>query len=135
MSDVEEKIANSRNMLYYNQLVKNDRKAHTQSKTPQESQKKKKSFATQKVELKDFAPVPEGWEYLVYTFYAVVLPYMLGAFFLFLVVAGGRYENFMLLNMSAFPIVWLIGYEILSVVVLCWILYMYLQYDDEEKYY
>lgn len=134
MSDVEEKISKNRNMLYYNQLVKNDRNAHHQTQAPIDS-KKKKSFVTKKVELKDFAPVPEGWEYFVYAFYGIGLPYILGAIFLFFIVAGGRYENFMLLNMSAFPIVWLIGYEILSVIILCWILVMYLQYEDEERYY
>jgi hypothetical protein len=116
------------------QLVKNDRKAHT-TNNARKQVKKKKSFASKKVELKDFAPVPEGWEYFVYTFYAVVIPYGMGAIFLFFAVAGGSYENFMLLNMNAFPVVWLIGYEIVSVIMLCWILILYLQYEDEEVYY
>jgi|GEM_PF-6941643 len=134
MNEVDDKIAKNRNMLYYNQMVKKDRKATTDRAIKKEA-KKKKSFTSQKVELKDFAPVPEGWEYFVYAFYAVVIPYTLGAVFLFFAVAGGRYENFMLLNMSAFPIVWLIGYEIFSVIMLCWILILYLQYEDEETYY
>ena len=134
MGEVEDKIAKNRNMLYYNQLVKNDRKVRNHDALHTE-QKKKKSFITKRVEIRDFAPVPEGWEYFVYLFYAIGLPYILGAVFLFFVVAGGKYENFTLLNMSAFPIVWLIGYEILSVIMLCWILVMYLQYEDEEKYY
>lgn len=132
--DVDAKIAKNRNMLYYNQLMKNDRRAHV-ARDEKIRAKKKKSFATKKVELRDFAPVPEGWEYFAYAFYAVALPYLLGAVFLFLVVARADYNNFMLMNMSAFPIVWLIGYEILAVVLLCWILIMYLQYEDEETYY
>lgn len=134
MSDVEEKIAKNRNLLYYNQLLKNEKKQQSLKKEQQKT--KKKSFGSQKVELRDFAPVPEGWEYFVYTFYFVALPYIVGAIFLFFAVAGGRYENFMLLNMSAFFIVWLIGYEILSVVMLIWIMVLYLQYDEnEERYY
>ena len=132
MSEVDDKIAKSRNMIYYNQLVENDRTGHTKRKV---IKKKSKSFASQKVQLSDFAPVPEGWENFVYIFYVVAVPYLLGAIFLFFAVAGGRYENFMLLNISAFPIVWLIGYEITSVILLCWILILYLQYEDEETFY
>lgn len=134
MSEVDDKITKNRNMLYYNQMVKNDRKAHTQRPRAADT-KKKKSFASKKVEIRDFAPVPEGWEFFVYVFYAVAVPYILGAIFLFFVVAGGKYENFMLLDLNAFPIVWLIGYEIASVILLCWILILYLQYEDEETYY
>lgn len=134
MSEVDDKIAKNRNMLYYNQLVKNDRNAHTTRKV-REEKVKKTSFTSQKVQLSDFAPVPEGWENFVYAFYAVAVPYLLGAIFLFFAVAGGRYDNFMLLNTSAFPIVWLIGYEITSVILLCWILILYLQYEEEETFY
>jgi hypothetical protein len=134
MSEVDDKITRNRNMLYYNQLVKNDRKAHIHEQT-KGAPSKKKSFASKKVELKDFAPVPEGWEYFVYTFYVVAVPYILGAIFLFFAVAGGDFGNFMLLDLNAFPIVWLIGYEITSVILLCWILILYLQYEDEETFY
>jgi len=134
MNNMEEMIAQNRNMLYFNQLVNGERKTDDQKPVTDESNKKK-SFANKKVELRDFAPVPEGWENFVYAFYAIALPYILGATFLFLFVAGGRLDNFMLLDLNAFPIVWLIGYEILSVIMLCWILVMYLQYEDEERFY
>ncbi|MBN2816835.1 MAG: hypothetical protein JXQ67_09135 [Campylobacterales bacterium] len=132
MNDVDEKITKNRNMLYYNQMMKSDRVTQHQAK---KKETKSKSFASKKVELKDFAPVPEGWEFFVYTFYVVALPYILGAVFLFLVIARGSVDNFMLLNINAFPIVWLIGYEIASVIMLCWILVLYLQHDSEEVYY
>ena len=133
MNEVDDKITTNRNMLYYNQMMKGDRVAHQREVKKKET--KAKSFASKKVELKDFAPVPEGWEYFMYVFYVVAIPYGLGALFLFLFVAGASVSNFMLLNMNAFPIVWLIGYEITSVVMLCWILILYLQYEDEEVYY
>lgn len=135
--DVNERIARSRNMLYYDQLLKNHPREdpHNKNSSQKAKPKKRVSFASKKVELRDFAPVPEGWEYFVYTFYAVAIPYILGAVFLFFAVAGADYGNFMLLNMSAFIIVWLIGYEILAVIMLLWILKLYLQYDEDEKYY
>lgn len=133
MSEVEDKIAKNRNLLYYNQLLKNESKRDPKEQSP--SKQKKKSFGSQKVEIKDFAPVPEGWENFVYAFYVIALPYILGAIFLFFAVAGGRYENFKLLDTSAFFIVWLIGYEIASVILLCWILVLYLQYDPKEEHY
>lgn len=135
MSDetMDDKITKSRNMIYYNQLMKS-----SQKKGAAKNKKlgtKKTSFSSKKVQLSDFAPVPEGWEYFAYAFYAIALPYTLGAAFLFLVVARGDYSSFMLLNMSAFPVVWLIGYEIVAVIMLIWILFLYLKHEDQESYY
>ena len=137
--DVNEKIARNRNMLYYDQLLKNHPKSgqssRESSRKKAQQNRKKVSFASKKVDIKDFFPAPEGWEFFAYSLYAIAIPYVLGAVFLFFAVAGASFSNFMLLNMSTFIVVWLIGYEIFAVIMLIWILKLYLEYDDQEKYY
>jgi hypothetical protein len=129
---IEENLAKKRNMLYYNQLVMNERKAYVDKHKKKISPKA--SFTSQKVDFKDFLFIPQNWEFAAYTFYIVAVPYLVGAIFLFFFVAGGSYENFKLLNMNAFVIIWMIGYEIVAVFSLIWILILYLQYDADETY-
>ncbi len=131
---MEDELRKKRDMLYYNQLVRDERKKNAKKK--QKKQKRHKvSFGDQKVDFRDFIYVPEEWAGLAYAVYTVVIPYITGAIFLFLVIARGSYENFKLLDINAFPIVWLIGYEIVAVVMLVWILVLFLKYDDDEDDY
>jgi len=133
---IEDELTKKRNMLYYNQIVMNERKAKSSKHSHHKHAKKKKqSFGSQEVNFRDFLYIPEQWAGAFYALYGVGVPYIVGAVFLFLFVAGGSYENFKLLNMNAFIIVWLIGYEIVAVFSLIWILILYLQYDSEEEYY
>jgi len=133
---VEDELNKKRNMLYYNQIVLNERKAKAARRGhSKQAKKKNQSFGSQKVDFKDFLFIPENWEGAFYAFYGVGVPYIFGAVFLFFFVAGGNYENFKLLNMNAFLIIWLIGYEIVAVFSLIWILMLYLQYDSDEEYY
>jgi len=131
---VEDELTKKRNMLYYNQLVMNERKAKG-FKGHKHAKKKGQSFGSQEVSFKDFLYIPENWAGAFYVLYGVGIPYIAGAIFLFFFVAGGSYENFKLLNTNAFLVIWLIGYEIVAVFSLIWILILYLQYDSEEEYY
>ena len=129
---IEDELTKQRNMIYYNQLVMNERKARYSS--GKKRVKKSTSFAKQKVEFRDFLYIPEEWEFAAYTFYFVGIPYIVGAIFLFLFVAHGSYESFKLLNLNAFLIVWMIGYEIVAIFSLLWILVLYLQYEEDPYY-
>jgi hypothetical protein len=116
------------NMIYYNQILRADKKKNQANKL----KKKNQSFTKQEVNLKDYLYVPEGMEIFVYTIYFISIPYFVGAVFLFFSVAGGDFANFKLLNMSAFFIVWAIGYEIVASILLISILVMFLKYDEDE---
>ncbi len=131
---IEDELTKKRNMLYYNQLVMNERKAKS-GKGHKRAKKKHQSFGSQEVNFRDFLYIPENWAGAFYVLYGVGIPYLAGAIFLFFFVAGASYENFKLLNMNAFLIIWLIGYEIVAVFSLIWILILYLQYDSDEEYY
>ncbi|MFT7859830.1 MAG: hypothetical protein ABXS93_02720 [Sulfurimonas sp.] len=71
---------------------------------------------------------------VAYIFYFVAVPYIAGAVFLFLFIAGGDFDNFMLLNLNSFLIVWMIGYEIVAAFLLFWIFIMFLQYEQDDEY-
>ncbi len=114
------------NMVYYNQILRSDKKKKIKKK------KKAQSFAKQEVNFKDYLYIPDGWEPVLYAVYFVLIPYVIGAIFLFLTIAGADFANFKLLNMAAFFIVWIIGYEIVATVLLIAILIMFLKYDDDE---
>lgn len=128
----EDELNQKRNMLYYNQLIMNERRAKSMHDKHAKVAKKRASFGSQKVDFKDYLFVPEQWEFVAYTFYLVGIPYITGALFLFLFVANASWESFKLLNLNAFPIVWLIGYEIVSICLLIWIMILYLTYDTDE---
>ena len=128
MIQKNDNLNEQRNMVYYNQMLNAERK----KKVSQKRKNRAKGFGSQKVDFKDHLFIPENWEFAAYTFYIVAVPYMVGAIFLFLTIAHASFENFKLLNTSAFPIVWAIGYEIVALVALIWIMGLYLQYEQDE---
>jgi len=128
----EEELNKKRNMLYYNQLIMNERRMESAHAKRSKSAKKRESFGSQKIDFKDYLFLPDEWEGVAYTLYIVGVPYLVGAVFLFLFIAGGSWENFQLLNLNAFPVVWLIGYEIVAICLLIWIMILYLTYDAED---
>ena len=114
------------NMVYYNQILRADKKKkHTKKK-------KSISFTKKEVNFNDHLYVPEGLEPIVYTMYFVLLPYLVGSIFLFFTIAGADFSNFKLLNISAFFIVWAIGYEIVATLILISILVMFLKHDGDS---
>ena len=130
----EYELTKKHNMLYYNQLVMNERKIKG-CKRYRHAKKRGRGFGSEKVIFRDFLFILEEWAAAFYVLYGVGIPYLAGAIFLFFFVAGGNYENFKLLNTNAFLVIWLIGYEIVAIFSLIWILILYLQYDSEEEDY
>ncbi len=112
------------NMIYYNQLLR------AENKKKRTKKKKTVSFSKQEVNFKDYLFIPSGLEPVAYAIYFVLIPYLVGSVFLFFAIANGDFANFKLLDMSAFFIVWLIGYEIVATLMLIGIFIMYLKYDD-----
>jgi len=110
------------NMVYYNQLLRADKKVQSKRIS------RNTSFTSQKVEISDYLYTPDDWEGFFYTLYFTFIPYIAGATFLFFTVAGGDYGNFKLLDMSAFLIVWIIGYEIVATFLLAVIFIAFLRF-------
>lgn len=93
---------------------------------------KKESFGSQKVDMNDYILSPEGWEGLMFFIYFLSIPYLIGALFLFVFVAQGSVVNFFVLDISAFFIVWAIGYEVIASLILITIFFSYLNYVRES---
>ena len=127
---MEEIIRGQKNAYYYNKILEKDRD-DKQSKI-QKTQVKIQAFSTQKIDLKDYIYLPEGMEFIAYSVYVIVIPYIVGAIFLFFAIAGASFDNFMLLDLSKAFIVWAIGYEITASALLIWIFILFMRYDGSE---
>jgi hypothetical protein len=82
------------------------------------------SFAQQNVNLSK-TPLffPLGLEKVFLAIYFVTLPYIFGLVFLFFYVAKGQIELFLAVNQnSSFILTWAIGYEILAVLIILYII-------------
>jgi len=93
------------------------------------------SFGKQEVRYED-TPLffPPGLEKLFLLIYFVSLPYIAGLLFLFVYVAKSKYETFLtLVQESSFLMTWAIGYEILAVLILLYIVKMAITFSIWNK--
>lgn len=120
----------SSNAMYYNQTLGENRSRVSSGKKQSTDAV---SFNSQKIYLSNYAFAVEGYEGIFYTFYFLAIPYITGAIFLFFFIAKANYENFMLLDTSAFLIVWIIGYEIIAILLLIAIFISFLRYEKKPK--
>ncbi len=90
--------------------------------------KKNRSFGSQNVDVNDYILSPAGWEGLMLSIYFLLIPYTLGALFLFLFIARAIFEKFLLLDLASLFIVWAIGYEVLAFLLLTMIFFSYLKF-------
>ncbi len=126
-------ISKRKNEVYYDYMLREDKLNDEQEiKRPKPVKKVKKSFGSQEIRLKDLSFAPDGWEGVFYTGYFILIPYIVGNLFLFFVITGGVFENYKLLDTSAFFIIWAIGYEIVASITLTWIFISFLKYDTKE---
>jgi len=120
------------NLMYFNQMAEERGMKRTSPKDRKKANAKMKaSFASQKVDFSDYLLAPDGYESVVYPLYFLLIPYMTGAVVLFFLVAGASIENFKLLELNSFVVVWLIGYEIVATLMLISIFISFLKYDDD----
>ena len=89
------------------------------------------NFGQQKITFEDtplFFPV--GMEKLFLIMYFILLPYIAGLIFLFFYVGEGKTELFLSLNEdSSFILTWAIGYEIIAILMILYIIKMAISYS------
>ncbi len=91
-------------------------------------------FSQKAVEISD-SPlyVAQGYEKLFLALYFIALPYITGLLFLFFYVCGGEYKLFLSLDQgSSFILTWAIGYEILAVLSLLYIMKSAISFSREN---
>ena len=82
------------------------------------------SFSQKEINFED-TPLffPRGLEKIFLAIYFIALPYIAGLLFLFFFVGKGKMEVFSSLNNeSSFILTWIIGYEIIAILILLYIL-------------
>jgi hypothetical protein len=84
----------------------------------------KESALPKKIKLQNHVNFfPEGYEKIFLGIYLLILPYLTGILFLFFYVAGGHIDLFTsLYDKQNFLLNWCIGYEILAVITLFYIM-------------
>ena len=87
-----------------------------------ERQKKRQpvteSFMSQDIDIFDYLWAPNGMEKPAIAVYAVLAPYMAGLVFMYIFIAHGNIDHFLVLDWTMFFLVWAIGYEFLGSLLL-----------------
>jgi hypothetical protein len=110
------------NLAYYNQLKRAERNGKYIKKSPS------KDFASKEVVVSDYLIIPQKYESIAYISYFIGIPYFMGIIFIFFFIAGAVYENFSLLDLTSFLIIWGIGYEVTGILLLFSIFIAYIKF-------
>ena len=94
--------------------------SHSQDK----SIRRREGFLLKKIELKNAETFfPKGYEKIFLALYILLLPYFAGIIFLFLYIAGGNIDLcYSVFDKQNHILTWCIGYEILAVLILIYII-------------
>ena len=95
-------------------------------------------FMNQKVDLVNSILFPEGYENIMLAVYFVTVPYITGLLFIFFYIGKGDSTVFLSLNSEhSFLIAWAVGYEIVALLILLWIVKLWLaslfRVDEHKK--
>ena len=133
MDDSSDYMLKQKNKIYFDNISNPKRKVKKSKKNKKVlTSSSSGSFASQKVDFSNFSFVPDGYESIAYTLYFVFIPYIIGNIFLFLAISGGNFSSYRMLDTSAFFIVWAIGYEIVAIISLIWIMVLFLKHDGDD---
>ena len=85
------------------------------------------SFAQKEVDIKAFIIAPEGYEAFMFGVYFITIPYLAGLAFLYLFIAKASFSHFLNFKISSFFVIWMIGYEVVAVIILTLIAYAFVK--------
>ncbi|MGB5964860.1 MAG: hypothetical protein WBF77_10300 [Sulfurimonadaceae bacterium] len=83
------------------------------------------SFAQKEIDIKAFVIAPEGYEVFMFSIYFLTIPYLTGLAFLYFFVAKASFSHFLNFKISSYFVIWMIGYEIVAVMILAMIAYAF----------
>lgn len=93
-------------------------KRNLEDKKYKELQFKKKTqvdnFLKKKFEITDYITLPEGIANILFFISFLVIPYIVGISFVFIVIARASLDIFSELNSNEYFIYWAIGYEVIA---------------------
>lgn len=136
MTEEYEYTIKQKNQAYYDFMAKDNQHDPKSSiarlKRRRKQKSKNTSFSQQEIHLSDLPIAPKGYESIAYFLYALFLPYFAGYVFLCLVLARVKFTDNPFIGTDNFLIVWMIGYEVLAVIALLWIMKLYLTFDNAK---
>ncbi len=86
------------------------------------------SFMSQDIDIFDYLWAPQGMEKPAITIYIIFMPYIAGLVFMYLFIAHGNIDHFLVLDFTMFFLVWAIGYEFLGSLILGGIIWAFIRY-------
>ena len=130
-NSIEYKIE-QKNKAYYDFMSKDNagsRKNKNNDQTARRKKNKSRAFTKQEIHLSDLPLAPQGYESIFFGIYALVLPYVAGYLFLGTALAGSMFKNNVFAGADNFFIVWIVGYEVVSILAIIWITILFLKHD------
>jgi len=112
--------------------VLHEKMEHSPEEKPLQSSDK---FTEQEIDLQK-TPLffPKDYENIFLTLYFIFLPYLVGILFLFLYASEGNVEFFLSVNeLSSVIVTWSIGYEIIAVLIVLYIIKMAFSFSTSKK--
>jgi len=71
-------------------------------------------FFKKKFEITDYINLPEGLANIIFFILFLVIPYIVGISFIFIIIAKASIETFSHINIDGYPVYWSIGYEVIA---------------------
>jgi len=95
-----------------------DKKLQVQKRNKIEKRNKTDNFFKKKFEITDYINLPEGVANILFFIAFLVIPYIVGITFIFIVIAKASIETFSNMNINEYSISWAIGYELIASLLL-----------------
>jgi len=93
-------------------------KRNLEDKKYKELQEKKRNktdnFLKKKFEITDYINLPEGTANILFFIAFLLVPYIVGISFIFIVIARASLDTFSGMNINEYSIYWAIGYEVIA---------------------
>jgi len=97
-------------------------KRNLKDKKYKELQEKKRNktddFLKKKFEITDYINLPEGVANIIFFILFLVIPYIVGISFIFIIIAKASIDTFTSMNINEYSIYWAIGYEVIASLLL-----------------
>jgi hypothetical protein len=72
------------------------------------------NFLKKKFEITDYIQLPEGVANMLFFIAFLVVPYIVGISFIFIVIARASLDTFWEININEYSVYWAIGYEVIA---------------------
>jgi len=93
----------------YLNTVKRNLKDKKYKELQEKKRNKTDNFLKKKFEITDYINLPEGVANIIFFISFLVIPYIVGITFIFIIIAKASIEN-----IDGYPVYWSIGYEVIA---------------------